>query len=172
MVSLNKLWQWHNMAINKRWDICNVGLSNIAKLCAFILFVFSFCVTECRCIIIHDSSVLFAVGSWLMRLWSSRSWGPTWGNEAASSNRVVRSVVKIGSGSSLRRKTNQTNVVCHFVIPCSLTSGFFFTWKIILWVHNRLEHQNLRCKQSLCCCKWFSNVELLSWLHQLCKFDH
>lgn len=102
IVSLNKLWQWHNMATNKRWDICNVGLSNTAKVCAFILFIFSFSITECRWVNIHDSSVRFAVGSWLMRLWSSRSCWPTCGNDAASSKRVVRSVVNIGSGSSLQ----------------------------------------------------------------------
>lgn len=102
VVSPNKLAQWHSIATNSRCDICNVGLNNIAKLCAFILLNFSFCITESRWISIHASSVLFAVGSWLMRFCSSRSCCVTWGKDAASSNRVVKSVVKIGSGSSLK----------------------------------------------------------------------
>lgn len=150
-------------AVSKRCDICNVGPSNIAKFGALILFDFSCWVTAFKWVTIQDSNVLLVVGSWLMRFDSSRSCWPT-GIDATSSNRVVKSVVKMGSGSSLQKMI----IFFDSVVPMNF---FQLTWEIISEVNMRSWHHNRSNCLTPCCCKSFSNVELSFWLHPLYKFD-
>lgn len=106
-VSTNKCEPWHSRATNNRWDICNVGLSSTASVCAFILFDFSYWITASKWRVSHASSVWLAPGNWLHSAVSSSCCCVTWAIEAASSNRGNKSVVRIGSGSSLKwRPTN------------------------------------------------------------------
>lgn len=104
-VSSNKLPQWHKMHTNNRCDICRAGLNSIANDCAFILFCRSCCRTASKCLAVHASNVRLWLGNCWHKAISSSCCCWTAGNEAASSKRIDKSVVKIGSGISLRKKT-------------------------------------------------------------------
>lgn len=108
----NNTEQWLNIVTSKRWDIWSVGPNSIAKVCIFILLVFSFLIIASKCSSNHMSNVRLQLGSWQISEFSSwicavcDATCPV----AASSKRGSRSVVKSGSGSSLREKKYRNKI--------------------------------------------------------------
>lgn len=166
IVSANKILQFVIKYTNNRCDICNVDPRSVAKLGAFILLNFSFCIIASKCRNIQARSVRLHEGNWPIKL-IIRSGLRYWLTDTTiSSNWPDRSVVRIGSGNSL-----QGNLFLNFQIVLNYQL-VWFTLKIVSIDYMPLKFQNHQTILIPCCCKAFLVVVALFSPHQLCKFVH
>lgn len=100
--SAKRVSAWQRIVIISRCDICNTGDSNTARLWALSLLCFSLSMTMLKCRESQANKIWLHLGSWSINDSSSCACFATSGSADASSNLVVSSVVRIGSGSSCR----------------------------------------------------------------------